>query len=68
MAEKKSSLVDFEKKLDDAKAVLEKLMNPDLTLDQSVKSYKEGMKTLQDAQKILEEASLEFEKIQAEGS
>jgi hypothetical protein len=33
MAEKKSSLVDFEKKLDDAKAVLEKLMNPDLTLD-----------------------------------
>jgi len=68
MAEKKNSLVDFEKKLDDAKAVLEKLMNPDLTLDQSVKSYKEGMKTLQDAQKILEEASLEFEKIQAEGS
>jgi exodeoxyribonuclease VII small subunit len=68
MAEKKSSLVDFEKKLDDAKAVLEKLMNPDLTLDQSVKSYKEGMKTLQDAQKILEEASVEFEKIQAEGS
>ncbi len=68
MAEKKSSLVDFEKKLEDAKAVLEKLMNPDLTLDQSVKSYKEGMKTLQDAQKILEEATLEFEKIQAEGS
>ena len=68
MAEKKSNLVDFEKKLDDAKAVLEKLMNPDLTLDQSVKSYKEGMKTLQDAQKILEEATLEFEKIQAEGS
>lgn len=68
MAEKKSNLVDFEKKLDDAKSVLEKLMNPDLTLDQSVKSYKEGMKTLQDAQKILEEATLEFEKIQAEGS
>lgn len=68
MAEKKSNLVDFEKKLDDAKLVLEKLMNPDLTLDQSVKSYKEGMKTLQDAQKILEEATLEFEKIQAEGS
>ena len=68
MAEKKSSLVDFEKKLSDAKAVLEKLMNPDLTLDQSVKSYKEGMKTLQDAQKILEEATLEFEKIQAEGA
>ena len=68
MAEKKSRLVVFEKKLDDAKAALEKLMNPDLTLDQSVKTYKEVMKTPQDAQKILEEASLEFEKIQAEGS
>ena len=43
-------------------------MDPELTLDQSIKSYKEGMKTLQDAQKILEEATLEFEKIQGEKS
>ncbi|MBE0499560.1 MAG: exodeoxyribonuclease VII small subunit [Campylobacterales bacterium] len=64
MAEEKTKLVDFEKKLENAKAVLEKLMDPELTLDQSVKSYKEGMKTLQEAQKILEEATLEFEKIQ----
>ena len=64
MANDKTSLVDFEKKLDSAKEVLEKLMDPELTLDQSVKSYKEGMQTLQDAQKILEEATLEFEKIQ----
>jgi len=61
---RKENLVDFEKKLEDAKSVLEKLMDPELTLDASVKSYKEGMKTLQDAQKILEEATLEFEKIQ----
>jgi len=64
----KENLVDFEKKLEDAKAVLEKLMDPELTLDASVKSYKEGMKTLQDAQKILENATLEFEKIQGETS
>lgn len=64
MIKEKTSLVDFEKKLDSAKEVLEKLMDPELTLDQSVKSYKEGMQTLQDAQKILEEATLEFEKIQ----
>ncbi len=64
MAKEKTSLVDFEKKLDSAKEVLERLMDPELTLDQSVKSYKEGMQTLQDAQKILEEATLEFEKIQ----
>lgn len=66
MSEEKNSLVDFEKKLDKAKEVLEKLMDPALTLDESVKSYKEGMKTLQDAQSILEEATLEFEKIQGE--
>ena len=64
----KENLVDFEKKLDDAKKVLEKLMDPELTLDASVKSYKAGMKTLQDAQKILENATLEFEKVQAEGN
>ena len=64
----KENLVDFEKKLEDAKSVLEKLMDPELTLDASVKSYKEGMKTLQDAQKILEEATLEFEKIQGKES
>lgn len=68
MAEEKTKLVDFEKKLENAKAVLEKLMDPELTLDQSVKSYKEGMKTLQEAQKILEEATLEFEKIQGKNS
>lgn len=64
MSEDKKSLVDFEKKLENAKKILEKLMDPELTLDQSVKSYKDGMKTLQDAQSILESATLEFEKIQ----
>jgi exodeoxyribonuclease VII small subunit len=43
-------------------------MDPELTLDQSVKSYKEGMKTLQEAQRILEEATLEFEKIQGKNA
>jgi len=62
----KENLVDFEKKLESAKTILEKLMDPELTLDVSVKSYKEGMKTLSDAQKILENATLEFEKIQGE--
>jgi len=64
----KEKLQDFEKKLEDSKAVLEKLMDPELTLDESVKSYKEGMKTLQDAQSILESATLEFEKIQGKDS
>ena len=65
MSEEKSNLIDFEKKIENAKEVLEKLMDPELTLDASVQSYKEGMQTLQDAQAILEEATLEFEKIQA---
>jgi len=54
---------DFEKKLESSKEILQKLMDPEVTLQDSVKHYKEGMKALSDAQKMLEEAKLEFETI-----
>jgi len=54
---------DFEKKLENSKEILQKLMNPEVTLQDSVKFYKDGMNALSDAQKILEEAKLEFETI-----
>ena len=54
---------DFEKKLENSKEILEKLMNPEVTLQDSVKYYKDGMSALSDAQKILEEAKLEFETV-----
>jgi len=54
---------DFEKKLENSKEILQKLMNPEVTLQDSVKYYKDGMNALSDAQKILEEAKLEFETV-----
>ena len=54
---------DFEKKLNEAKQSLDLLMNPEITLENSVKSYKDGMKQLTDAQKMLEAAKLEYQTI-----
>ena len=55
----------FEAKLDGAKKTLEILMNPEITLQESVKAYEKGMKELQDAQKILEDAQLKINEIKA---
>jgi exodeoxyribonuclease VII small subunit len=56
---------DFEAKLDGAKKTLEILMNPEITLQESVKAYEKGMKELNDAQKILEDAQLKINEIKA---
>jgi exodeoxyribonuclease VII small subunit len=56
---------DFEIRLEKAKAILEKLMNPEITLSESVKAYEEGMKELQEAQKMLENAQLHIEQIRS---
>ncbi len=55
--------IDFETKLENAKAILEKLMNPEITLSESVNAYEEGMKELKDAQKMLEDAQLKVTQI-----
>lgn len=57
---------DFEKKIDNAKGILEKLMDPELTLSDSVRQYKKGMEELRSAQKMLEDARIEFETIRKE--
>jgi len=57
--------VDFETKLENAKKTLEVLMNPEITLQNSVKAYEKGMKELSDAQKILEEATIKIQEIRA---
>jgi exodeoxyribonuclease VII small subunit len=54
---------NFEKKLENAKAILEKLMNPEITLQESVKAYEQGMKELSEAQKMLQEAQLKIQEI-----
>lgn len=46
----------FEEKLEYSKALLEKLMNPEITLEESVKLYEEGLQNIKEAQKLIEEA------------
>ena len=55
----------FESRLEEAKAILEKLMNPELTLEESVRAYEAGTRALKEAQQILEDAKEQIEKIRA---
>ncbi len=52
--------MNFEEKVEKSKTILEQLMDPKITLQKSVELYKEGMQELDQAQKLLEEAKLEF--------
>ena len=52
--------ISFEEKVIKAKELLEKLSNPQITLSDSIKLYKTGVKELEDAQKLLDEAKLIF--------
>jgi exodeoxyribonuclease VII small subunit len=54
---------DFEKKIEKSKETLNKLMAPDITLAESMKLYKSGIKELKDAQEMLEKAKIEFQEI-----
>ncbi len=53
--------LSFEDKIKTAKELLEKLIDPEITLQNSVKVYKDGMKELEEAQKLLDDAKLEYE-------
>ena len=50
----------FEEKLEHSKELLEKLMNPEITLEESVKLYEEGLKNIKEAQKLIEEAKMKI--------
>jgi exodeoxyribonuclease VII small subunit len=50
----------FEEKLDYSKTLLEKLMNPEITLEESVKLYEEGLKNIKEAQKLIEDAKIKI--------
>ena len=62
MAEKK---IDFETRLENGKKILETLMSPEITLENSVKAYEEGMKELNAASKMIEDATLKIKEIKA---
>jgi exodeoxyribonuclease VII small subunit len=50
----------FEEKLDYSKELLEKLMNPEITLEESVKLYEEGLRNIKEAQNLIEEAKVKI--------
>ena len=50
----------FEEKLEHSKTLLEKLMNPEITLEESVKLYEEGLKNIKEAQTLIEEAKMKI--------
>jgi len=54
---------DFEKKLNEAKELLEKLNNPEITLHEAMEYYKKGIRLLEEATKMIEEAKLQFQEI-----
>ncbi len=55
--------LNFEVKLQNAKKILETLMDPEITLQDSVKAYEKGMSELNEAQKILENAQIKITEI-----
>lgn len=55
--------MSFEENLYKANEALEKLNDKDLSLDESVKLYKQGLKYIDEARALLEKAKLEIEKI-----
>ena len=54
----------FEQKLENAKIILENLSNPELYLSDGMKKYQEGINILKEATKMIEEAKLEYTKLQ----
>lgn len=54
----------FEDKLEHSKEILEKLMDPNINLDESLKLYEEGIKSIKEAQNLIEKAKTKVETIE----
>ena len=59
---------DFESKLENIKQMLDRLTNPEIFLKESVELYKNGMKEIALAQKLLDDAKCEFETLNKDWS
>lgn len=58
--------ISFEEHIEKIKLILEKLNQQDLNLKEGLTFYKEGMKELQNAQKLLENAKIEYQMLKNE--
>ncbi len=54
----------FEEKLEYSKSLLEKLMDQNITLEESVKLYEEGLKNIKEAQQLIDKAKMKIEVIE----
>jgi len=54
----------FEEKLEASKKILNQLMNPEITLEESLKLYENGLAQIKEAQKMIEEAKTKIEIIE----
>jgi len=54
----------FEAKLEASKRILNKLMDPAITLEESLKLYEDGIQEIKSAQKMIEEAKVKIELIE----
>ncbi|WP_298052686.1 exodeoxyribonuclease VII small subunit [uncultured Campylobacter sp.] len=57
--------MSFEEKMEKINALLKSLNDKDLSLEESVKLYKQGVALLKEAKEILENAKLEVTEINA---
>lgn len=58
----------FETKLEASKKILNQLMDPAITLEESLKLYEDGLKQIKSAQKMIEEAKVKIETIEKNSS
>jgi len=58
----------FEEKLETSKKILDQLMNPEITLEESLKLYENGLIQIKEAQKMIEEAKVKIETIEKNSS
>jgi exodeoxyribonuclease VII small subunit len=58
----------FENSLENSKKILNQLMNPSITLEESLKLYENGIKEIKFAQKMIEEAKVKITTIEANNS
>jgi len=63
-----SEKVSFENEIESAKELLKELNNPEITLAKSVEVYREGIKKLKNATKMLDEAKLQIEEFSTDGT
>jgi len=54
----------FETKLEKSKEILNQLMNPSITLEESLKLYEAGVTEIASAQKMIEEAKIKITTIE----